>query len=143
MRNLSIILLISCLTAGTSWGQCKRFIQKKCLPVLTPYVHNGQLNSVDLFPGESVSLKIPFHSGNDYRLLACGQELLEGVYFEVQTADSELVYSNKGKKEKYWDFNVESTQELTVSVYAPPVENSDELAPRGCVGLIIGFKDSK
>jgi hypothetical protein len=135
------IVLLTMIFVNQGSAQCKRFIQKRCLPILSPYVHNGQMNSIDLFPGESASLKIPFHSGNDYRLLTCGQELLEGVYFEVQTSDKEVVYTSKNKDQKYWDFNVESTQELTVTVYAPPVESEDELNPRGCVGLIIGFKD--
>lgn len=136
----TFIALLSIVNIANA--QCKGFIKKRCMPKLLPYVHNGQLNSIDLFPGESASLKIPFHSGHNYRVMACGQEILEGVYFEVYADDEKtLLYTSKEKASSSWDFSVQSTRELVIRVYAPTEENPSELSPRGCVGLLIGFQE--
>lgn len=141
LKTVAILVLFVGMGIQVS-AQCKGFIKRRCMPRLLPYVHNGQLNSIDLFPGETASLKIPFHSGHNYRVMACGQEVLEGVYFEVYADDEKtLLYTSEGKNEDFWDFSVEATRELLVKVLAPGAESNSELSPRGCVGLLIGFQE--
>lgn len=138
---ISILFVSSFLFSNSSYSQCKSFTKKKCMPELEPYIHNGQLNSVNLFPGESASLTIPFYSGQEYRILACAHKILgDGVYFEVKNSKDKLIYSSKDKSSA-WDFKVSSTQDLVVDVFVP--ENTSvegDMAQSGCISLLVGFK---
>ena len=133
------VFAVTIMLSSVGFGQCKSFTKKKCMPDLLPYIHNGQLNSISLFPGESASLKVPFYSGQDYRIMACAHKLLGDVYFEVKTSDDNPVYNSQGKSNA-WDFNVASTQELTIDVYVAEDEAASEMAQSGCVAVLVGFK---
>ena len=137
----SIFIISFLITSQLSMAQCKSFTKKKCMPELEPFIHNGQLNSVNLFPGESASLAIPFYAGQEYRILACSHKVLgEDVYFEVKNSKDKLIYSSKGKKTT-WDFKVSSTQELIIDIFVPTgAKVEGDLAQSGCVSLLVGFK---
>lgn len=122
-------------------AQCTSFTKKKCMPELLPYIHNGQMNTVNLAPGESASTKASFFSGQNYKVLVCPNKILENVYFEVWTSDNELVYSSKDSKKDDWSFNVTSTQELTINVFVPPAESPNGIVASGCVSVLVGFKE--
>ena len=137
-----LIIILSFLGGNSVYSQCKGFAKKKCIPELEPYIHNGQLNSVNLFPGESAALTIPFYSGQEYRILACAHKILgEEVYYEVKTKKGKLVYSSQGKGAA-WDFKVASTQELIIDVFVPETDGTEtsELSQSGCISILIGFK---
>lgn len=141
MRNILLFLFVLgwILSSSTASAQCTSFTKKKCLPELVPYIHNGQMNTVNLLPGESASTKASFYSGQDYRILVCPNKILEGVYFEVRTSDDVMVYSSKDTKKDEWNFNVASTQELMINVFVPPA--SIENPQPGCIAVLIGFKE--
>ncbi|PCJ89884.1 MAG: hypothetical protein COA57_00800 [Flavobacteriales bacterium] len=145
MKIISKVLLLTLVTFAFSisvFSQCKSFTKKKCMPQVLPYIHNGQLNSINIFPGESASLTVPFYSGQDYRIVVCGHKILGDVYFEVRNSDEELIYSSKGKSST-WDFNVASSQELLIDVIAPPDESGDSeegMAQSGCMALLVAFR---
>lgn len=138
---LLLLLLAGSLSPFYSTAQCTSFTKKKCMPALLPYIHNGQMNTVNLAPGESASTKASFYSGQDYRILVCPHKILENVFFEVVNSDNQVVYSNKESKKEDWNFKVASTQELTVNVYVPAVESPAGMPQAGCVSLLIGFKE--
>lgn len=131
----AVFILIPLLTSA----QCTSFTKKKCMPELLPYIHNGQMNTVNLLPGESASTRASFYSGQDYRILVCPNKILENVYFEVRNSDDEMVYSSKESKKEDWKFNVASTQELTINVFVPKTDADNPQA--GCVAVLIGFKE--
>ncbi|MDA9563099.1 hypothetical protein N9R81_00325 [Flavobacteriales bacterium] len=112
------------------------------MPLLKPYIHNGQMNNITLFPGEDASLVQTFYSGQNYRLQLCSQENLgDSVYFKVITEDNDVVYSTQHQNEQFWDFNVANTQNLKITVVVPDSRPADEIEQNGCVAVLIGFKD--
>ena len=124
-----------------SSAQCTSFTKKKCMPEILPYIHNGQMNTVNLAPGESAATKAVFYSGQDYRILVCPHKILENVYFEVRTSDDALVYSSKESKKEIWNFNVATTQELTINVFVPKTESPTGMPQAGCIAVLMGFKE--
>lgn len=146
MKRILILLLVvglSTFASIESNAQCKRFTQNKCLPSLTPYVNNGQINTTTLFEGDSASLNMTFYSLLEYRLMVCSHAMLgEGVYFKVKDSDGEVVYTSKGTNKNYWDFRVNSTQDLHIDVVVPNNEESvSDMPPSGCVSVVLGFKE--
>ena len=136
MRNLGLIITFSAWSFF-GFAQCKSFTKKICLPELSPYIHNGQLNTISLFPGESASLNIPFYAGQEYRAIMCGDRYMEDGYFEVKTSTDELLYSSKTGG-KVWDFSVNSTQELIIDIYAPVLDD-EEVVQSECASFLVGF----
>jgi hypothetical protein len=145
MKSNSALLVFfaafSLVSAHTALAQCTSFTKKKCMPDLLPYIHNGQMNTVNLAPGESASLKAAFYSGQDYKIFVCSHKVLENVYFEVRNSDDDLVYSNKESKKENWNFNVASTQELSINVFVPQLNSPSGMPQAGCVAVLIGFKE--
>lgn len=129
--------------ASLTQAQCKAFAKETCLPLMAPFTHNGQLNSVTLTAGHSVQLEMTFYKGQNYRILVCAQEVLGKVTFKVFDADKNLVYSSKEKAgADYWDFNLKSTQQLFIEVAAAlPPGTSNNNPPSGCVTLLVGFEE--
>lgn len=111
------------------------------MPKLLPYIHNGQMNNVTLFPGESAFFQQTFYSGQEYRAVVCAQDIISNdLYFEVYTTDEKLVYTNKENGNTTWDFSVGSTQNMIFKVIVPPSsEAKSDLEHNGCVSVIIGF----
>jgi len=124
-------------------AQCKRFTQKNCLPTLSPFTNNGQINSTTLYGGDSASMNMTFYSLLDYRLMVCAHPVLgEGAFFRVKDGDGEVLYSSEGKPTNYWDFRVNSTQDLHIDVVIPEdSEDVSDMPPSGCVSIILGFKE--
>ena len=151
-RNVFLLVIIF-FYFGTinSFSQCKLLAKRQCFPALTPYIHNGQLNSVKLSPGGTADLQMTFYSGQSYRLMICAEGVLGDVNFRVIDTDKkEVFYSKRADKKddiielaKYWDFKIESTQQLIVEVEVPLSKSPNKLIPDGCVSIIVGFKGSK
>ena len=122
---------------------CKNFTKKKCLPGLSPYVNNGQINSTTLFEGDSASLRMTFYSLLDYRLMVCPHDVLgDNVSFKVSDTDGEELYDSKDSDINTWDFRVNSTQELVIDIMVPEDPTSpSNIPPSGCVSVVLGFKE--
>ena len=133
---------LSLLLAFSSQAQCKRFTKKFCLPVLTPYVYNGQLTSALMAPGEAAEIVMTFTPGHDYRLLFCGQEVIGDVMFKIMDKNHKVIYERRKPEQKaYFDFNVSSTQQFIIEVYMPQKDTPSEIVPTGCVTIMVGYKD--
>jgi hypothetical protein len=130
------ILVIS----ASSFAQCNAFTKKKCMPGLSPYVHNGQLNSAALNAGETAELELTFYSGQEYRVLICAQEILGDVYYKLKDKNNKVVYDSKEQRSNTFDFNVKSTQQLMLEVIVPASNAPNKLNINGCVSVLIGFK---
>lgn len=122
-------------------AQCKRFTKKTCFPVLSPFIHNGQLTSAQFMPGEVAEISMTFNAGQDYRILVCSQELIGNVQFRVLSKKRKILYeSDKEMSNPFWDFNVANTQQLFIQIIVPEKETSNNIVPAGCVTLLVGFK---
>ena len=142
--NTSRIILIGALallTSAATFGQCKSFVKKQ-IPKLSPFIHNGQINSSVLLSGDHAELTLTFYSGQTYRIMVGAQETLGDVWFVMKDANKGQLFSSKdqGKKLDYWDFTVESTQQLTIEVMVPDSDAPSGLVPSGCVSILVGFK---
>jgi len=130
----SIFTIAFTTSSFTPFG-CTDIIKSSCVPNLQPFLHNGQVNSVILNPGESSSTVLSFYSGNTYRLATCANGNAAEVYFEVSSPNSDkILYSSKDKQNSSWDFKVENSRKLVVNVVAPK-----NLTGETCVGLSVGF----
>ena len=134
-----VIGALALLTSVHSFSQCKGFVKKQ-IPKLSPFIHNGQINSSVLLSGDHAELTLTFYSGQNYRILVSNQETLGNVYFVMKDAGKNQLFSSKDQKSEYWDFTVESTQQLTIEVMVPDVDAPSGLVPSGCVSILVGFK---
>jgi len=141
MRNLSLIILLSLLIPIGINGQCRGFTKKTCRPQVEPYIHNGQMNSAVLFPGDSADIMLTFYSGQQYRLVICAEEQLGDVSYTVSDIDRNVIFDSEKSDNKAFDFKVESTQQLVVSVEVPDSENTHDIDFQGCVAILVGFKN--
>lgn len=139
MKVIYYATIIGLFTGLTSFeaSNCNQTMKNDCKKILSPFIHNGQFNTLALAPGESISAHMTFYSGHKYRILTCHQGQAQDVYFEVKTNEDQVVYSSKDKENK-WDFALESSANLRVDVYRAKEASDDSPA---CVGLLIGFQE--
>ena len=141
-KYIKIIALLSVILFAplTGSAQCKTFSKKVCKLELLPYVHDGIYNATVLSEGETVELYKTFYSGQEYRLVVCGDENLPPVEFQVLDSDKNVLYDNSDEEfSRKWDFTLESSQMLIISIQ---VQTSDELSDEikeGCVSVLVGF----
>ena len=139
-KIIGLFVLISVFNIAAS-AQCKNIVKKNIIK-LSPFTHNGQLNSASLPEGGVADFKISCYKGLNYRLALAYEETLGKVSFRVLDEDNNEVYNSataENNSTNIWDFNVDSSQELTVEINVP-------LSPknlRGCVALLVGFKEPK
>ena len=141
LRTLLLTFLLQGLLIEVS-AQCKNFTKVNCIPKISPYINNGQFNGASLFAGESASLAMTFYSGQKYRLLVCiDKRKLGGGSFTVSDEDGNELFDSATKGLDYFDFQVGSTQQLTINVTIPDSKTTHDLKPTGCVSILVGFKD--
>ena len=70
------LFFLATIFSVASYGQCKRFTKKNCLPDLAPFTHNGQLTSAVFNAGETADIEMTFNAGKEYRIIACSQEVM-------------------------------------------------------------------
>jgi len=140
-----VVILASFVFTLNANAQCKRYTKKDCLPSLSPYMHNGQLTSAVLYPGDSADVALTFNAGKEYRILVCNQEQIGNVQFKVLDKSRKVLYkSDPDEVNSLWDFKVANTQQLIVQLTVPAMVKSNQknnLVPSGCVALLVGFKE--
>ncbi|MCB0428748.1 MAG: hypothetical protein H6585_13805 [Flavobacteriales bacterium] len=142
---LNLCLAIALLMPASGFAQCKAFTKKVCNPILSPYTHNGQLNSAILAEGETAELLLTFYAGQNYRVAVCAQEVIGDVEFRLMDANRNLIFDNtQHDMANSWDFNVKSTQQIIVEINVPKRSESGKavsMVPTGCVSILVGFKE--
>jgi|TARA_B110000495_G_C22938088_1_gene548762 hypothetical protein len=141
MKNLSLIILLSLLIPFGINGQCRGFTKKTGRPLVEPYIHNGQMNSAVLFPGDSADIMLTFYSEQQYRLVICAEEQLGDVSYRVSDIERNVIFDSKESGSKVFDFIVESSQQLIISVDVPESKNTHDIDFQGCVAILVGFKN--
>ena len=138
------LFFLATIFSVASYGQCKRFTKKNCLPDLAPFTHNGQLTSAVFNAGETADIEMTFNAGKEYRIIACSQETLGKVQFKVLDKTRKVLYkSEEGETNPSWDFKVANTQQLIIQIVVPKEDQKNKLAQltqSGCISLLIGFK---
>ncbi|HSH50919.1 MAG TPA: hypothetical protein VK982_04265 [Bacteroidales bacterium] len=139
-----IILTVLALIPLSGISQCKSFAKKVCKLELSPYTHDGNYNAAILTEGEDAELYKTFYAGQDYRIYICGSGTLPDIEFQVLDVNRNVLYDNrKNNYSKIWDFKLESSQQLIISLRVRHSDgDSDELVS-GCVAIMFGIKESK
>ncbi len=123
-------------------GQCNNFTKKTCIPQLSPYIFNGQVNATLLNEGDVAEVVLTFYANQDYRLLICSESLLGNIEFRLYDTQNTLLFDNKKYDyAKMWDFNSTATQQIRVEIEVPEGLDLDNIAKNGCVSILVGFKD--
>jgi len=123
-------------------AQCKGFAKKICKVELSPYLHDGNYHAAILTEGEEAELYKTFYSDQEYRIAICGSDALPDIQFEVIDANKNVLYSNKSKNyERIWDFRLDSSQQLKISIKVLSVHDNPVEAESGCVAIMFGFKE--
>jgi hypothetical protein len=141
-KSLIAALFIVCgvFAAGNSLAQCKAYSKKFCIPVMSPYNHNGKMSNIILSQGETAELNVTFFSGQEYRLVICGQEILGKVNYRLLDKNRKEIFNSENNSELFFDFNVASTQQFILEVSAPASVAKNGLMQTGCVSVLVGFK---
>lgn len=140
---LKAIVAIGIVAFSTSAvnAQCSTFLKKKCMPKIQPFTLNGQVNTSTLSSGQKTALNLTFYSGQDYRIVVCGQPQLGDLSFKVLDMNKKVVFdSKKNDYPDFWDFKVKNTQQFIVEVQVPESESTSSVLPSGCVSIMVGFK---
>ena len=146
MKNFKIALLFVFLTILPllSIAQCREFTEEKAIPLLGDYILSGRYHSLKLTEGEEILIFKTVNRGLKYRFIIIGaEELPKNIEMKITDWNDVLIYNNKDDKyNNVFDFENKKTQRIKIYIYVPkPKDNSDRI--KGCVGLVIGFKNEK
>jgi hypothetical protein len=140
-KALFLAAIFSVAILGDVAAQCsKTWVRKKCVPKISPFIHNGQMNTTPLKEGGKMETTLTFYSGQDYRILVCSEETLENVSFVVSDMNGKIIFNSKEHNNTdVWDFKVKTTTDLKVEVNVGKNEGGNGTA-EGCVSVLVGFK---
>nr|WP_320117648.1 hypothetical protein [uncultured Marinifilum sp.] len=134
-----LLLFIFCLPEYI-FAQCNEYTKKECIPLLSPYTFNGQLNNTVLSQGETAELQLTFYKDQEYRILVKGEDNLDKLQFQLYDTDYNLLYDNADEDFiELWDFMVESTDDFIIRILVPENINKTKLES-GCVSILVGFR---
>ncbi len=148
MKSLNKTFIYSALVfmfiglTNQAFSQCTSFTKKQGFPALSPFIHNGQITSTKFMPGDVADIEMTFNAGSDYRVLVVFQEVLGDVTFQVKDKKGKILFTSKaGDTTPLWDFRVNTTQQLMVSVHVPTMDDkTNKILPQGCISVLVGFK---
>ena len=140
--QILIILTILALIPIYGNSQCKSFAKKVCRLELEPYIHDGNFNAAVLTEGEDAELYKTFYAGQNYRIYVCGSGALPDIEFQVLDVSRNVLYDNRKRDySRIWDFKLESSQQLIISLRVRNSEGETDELVSGCVAIMFGLKD--
>ncbi len=141
--QILIVLTVLALLPFSGNSQCKSFAKKVCKSELMPYIHDGNYNAAILTEGEDAELYKTFYAGQNYRIFICGSDALPEIEFQVLDVNRNVLYDNrKANYSRLWDFKLESSQQLIISLRVKNSEGESEELVSGCVAIMFGIKES-
>jgi hypothetical protein len=144
VRIFSALVLLLAAASTSLNAQCKAFAKKDCLPLLSPYTHDGNYHAAVLLEGEEAELYKTFYSDMEYRVAIVGEGKLPAVEFKILDENKNVLYSNKDHNyAKTWDFRLESSKQLKLVVKVSPFNKPGDVPANGCVAIMFGFKMKK
>ena len=146
MKRIFISLIAITVLAFVSVeasAQCKNFAKKSKVDLL-PFIHDGIYNATVLAEGESAELYKTFYSGQEYRIMVVADEGVPPVDFQIMDSKRKVLYNSKDNNgAKKWDFILESSQQLIISLQVQTSENVKDDISKGCVAVLIGFMNEE
>ena len=124
-------------------AQCKQFAKNTCKSGLEPYQHDGNYHAALLIEGEEAELYKTFYSGRQYRIGVCGAPNLDRIEFKIiDSRSGKVLYDNSQHDYVWkWDFTLESSQQLKITIRVLAPETNLEEPEEGCVAIMFGSKD--
>lgn len=142
--QILIVLTILALVPLYGNSQCKSFAKKVCKLELNPYIHDGNFNAAILTEGEDAELYKTFYAGQNYRIYICASEALPEIEFQVLDVNRNVLYDNrKHDYSRMWNFKLESSQQLIISLRVKNSEEETEELVSGCVAIMFGIKEGE
>lgn len=125
-----------------SEGQCKGFARRICKLDLEHFIHDGNYHAAILAEGEEAELYKTFYADQNYRIAICGSEVLPDIEFAVMDNKRNVIYNNRQNNfEGIWDFRLETSQQLMISLKVLSNGNPGSAPSSGCVAILFGFSD--
>lgn len=144
LYQVFIVLTILALVPLYGNAQCKSFAKKVCKLELTPYIHDGNYNAAILTEGEDAELYKTFYAGQNYRIYICGSDALPEIEFQVLDVNRNVLYDNrKNDYSRIWDFKLQASQQLIISLRVKNSEEETDELVSGCVAIMFGIKEDK
>lgn len=144
MRRLLAYLFLAAVISGlpgTANAQCKGFARRICKLDLENFIHDGNYHAAVLTEGEEAELYKTFYSGHNYRIAICGSDVLPDIEFKVMDIQRNVLYTNRNNNfSNTWDFRLESSQQLMISLTVLR-NNPGEEPASGCVAILFGLSD--
>jgi len=141
--QILIVLTVLALIPFQGNAQCKSFAKKVCKLELSPYIHDGNFNAAILTEGEDAELYKTFYAGQNYRIYICGSDALPEIEFQVLDVNRNVLYDNrKNDYSRIWDFDLESSQQLIISLRVKNSEEETDELVSGCVAIMFGIKEN-
>ncbi|MDR1667393.1 MAG: hypothetical protein LBS03_06870 [Bacteroidales bacterium] len=124
-------------------AQCKVFVKGTCIPVLTPYIHDGSYQAAIMSQGEEAEVYKTLFAGQQYRLYVCVEQIIPEVEFIVSDIHRNILFdSRKNGNIRQWDFRSDASQQIKVTVRIPePKGSKPGSRVEGCVGVFFGLKE--
>ncbi|MBN2891978.1 MAG: hypothetical protein JXL97_08935 [Bacteroidales bacterium] len=159
MRNKAFLPLILFLFLPfLIKAQCKEYIKSIAADVLDPYVLDGNFFAPVIYEGEEISLTRTFLAGQKYKIAVVGMDFFEKE-ITIKDQDGFIVFKNYRIKRKesdqyftdyegyqvdcmsstYWEFQLEQSQNLTITVKLDQKAKRKKDRLRGCLGIVVGF----
>ena len=140
VRFISLFIIL--ITASEfSGAQCFSYAKHVCKGSLEEYLHDGNYNATILGEGESAEVYKTFFSEQGYRVAVCKVDSLPDVYFKIIDKDNNTLFDSKQhNKTTYWDFEIETTQQLIVHVEVSEKDPNSKTKVSGCVSILFGIK---
>jgi len=136
-----VLLLFLILISFQGLPQCDQLVSQECIPKLGTFTDIGKKNIAVLLPGDTAEIGVTFFRAHQYRVVVSAQQELGKVSFRLLDDKSGAVLfdSKTYNSPKFWDFNVQATQNVTIQLIVPKVP-ATQVAQTGCVALLVGFK---
>ncbi len=145
MRRLLVFIIFTAIFAGLpdkADGQCKGFARRICKLDLGSFIHDGNYHAAILTEGEEADLYKTFYAGQNYRIAICGSDVLPEIEFRILDNQRNVLYNNRDNNYAgTWDFRLESSQQLLISLKVKSSANPGIEPASGCVAILFGFSD--
>ena len=138
---LAIILFVGVITT-TGQEPCDE-LGKLCKKYLEPnknstrfFISDGQVYRAFVDTDQEAEFYATFYGGSTYRISTSAGSKDNYVIFEVKDTEGNVLFTNADfKNEPYWDFNIKSTLDVSISLKL----DSDK-KDSGCITMLIGFQ---
>ncbi len=140
MTRLILLILSILILKLPVLGQCFNFAKEITKNQLPPYIHDGNYNTTLLSEGQEAEFFKTFYAGQKYRIIIESDDILADPEFEVMDKSRKVLFNNKKNGDSQnWDFTLEKSQQLIISIKVPRDEQNKGKPKRGCISIIFGF----